>query len=77
MGHYDDLREYDYTKQQANKKKKALEEALVDIRRFRSYNPAITRSWNLSLIKDGEKLFNEIERNIKAELYELRGVVCA
>lgn len=70
MGHYDDEREYDYTEQQ-RQKKEVLEIALEAFQEFRSYKfPG--KGWTLSHIKDGERLYFQIERNIKAELYDLR-----
>ena len=74
MGHYDDQREYEYQKQRIYKKK-CLEAALKDFREFRCHR--VGKNWGVSHIYDGDRLFNEIERNIKAELYELRGLPCA
>lgn len=70
MGHYDDLREYEYEKSRTAKRA-ALIAALADLREFRYHKAG--KQWAVSHIYDGDRLLNQLERNIKSELYELGG----
>lgn len=76
MGHYDEYYDKDY-EDARKRKKKALEQALAEFYEFRQYRPGRDRKWYLSDIKLGETLYDQLITNIKAELYDLRGVTCA
>jgi hypothetical protein len=71
MGHYDDAYDYEYEQRRIGRKIILLAQ-LQEFRDFRLYKPDRPRMWSWQGKVDD--LYNEILREIKSELYDLRNV---
>lgn len=71
MGHYSDAYDYEY-EQERKGRKVLLEKQLEELKEFYMWKPDRPRMW--SWHGEAERLFNQIIKEIKAQLYDLRDV---